>query len=280
MSKKSDDSKKIRWWPWLLFPGVMILWGISIVLLPEWFSTPAERGEFGDSFGGVNALFSGLAFAGVIWAILLQREELALQRKELANTRGEMKEQKRAIQKESFERSFFQFLEILDTKYNSMEYKIHSDKIYKGTEAFGHAVLENQPFKICYYMNPYFSLLLKLLRFIDQADFSENFEEKIFYTDILRDRMTNDELILFFLLGTAPQLNLGAEYNRENGKILKELIEKYSLFLNIILYRDDLLEKATFYDRSAFGDREHTDIDEIFEQNQRKKQIDAKKASD
>lgn len=132
MSKNSDDSAQVRWWSWLLlFPGVIILWGISIIFLPWWFPEIAERGQFGDSFGVVNALFSGLAFAGVICAIIfqqkelaLQRTELALQREELANTRGEMKEQKRAIQKESFERSFFQFLEILEAKYQSTEYKV------------------------------------------------------------------------------------------------------------------------------------------------------------
>ena len=41
-------------------------------------------------FGAINALFSGLAFGGVIYAILLQRKELALQREELALTRKEL----------------------------------------------------------------------------------------------------------------------------------------------------------------------------------------------
>jgi hypothetical protein len=43
----------------------------------------AGRGQFGDLFGGVNALFTGLAFAGVIYTILLQSNELELQREEL-----------------------------------------------------------------------------------------------------------------------------------------------------------------------------------------------------
>ena len=42
-------------------------------------------------FGAVNALFSGLAFAGLIIAILLQRQELQLQREELAETRKEIR---------------------------------------------------------------------------------------------------------------------------------------------------------------------------------------------
>jgi hypothetical protein len=41
------------------------------------------RGQFGDIFGGVNALFTGLAFAGIIYTILLQRHELEVQRTEL-----------------------------------------------------------------------------------------------------------------------------------------------------------------------------------------------------
>lgn len=47
-------------------------------------------GQFGDMFGGINALFSGLAFLGVIYTILLQMEELGLQRKELRLTRKEL----------------------------------------------------------------------------------------------------------------------------------------------------------------------------------------------
>lgn len=55
-------------------------------MLPDW----QTRGQFGDVFGAANALFSGLAFAGLIYAILLQREDLELQRKELEMTRQEL----------------------------------------------------------------------------------------------------------------------------------------------------------------------------------------------
>jgi hypothetical protein len=39
-----------------------------------------DRGNFGSMFGAANALFSGLALAGVINALYLQRTELRLQR--------------------------------------------------------------------------------------------------------------------------------------------------------------------------------------------------------
>ncbi len=70
--------------------GIVLLWaGVAMAayfLLPDW----ASRGQFGDVFGAVNALFSGLAFAGLIFAILLQREDLELQRQELTLTRQEL----------------------------------------------------------------------------------------------------------------------------------------------------------------------------------------------
>lgn len=69
---------------------VVALWfGTSYLItlnLPSW----TERGQFGDLFGAVNALFSGLAFAGLFYTIFLQRSELALQREELALQRLEM----------------------------------------------------------------------------------------------------------------------------------------------------------------------------------------------
>lgn len=81
-------------WTLIIVPVVVLLLIISI-----WLFTlcklkdlePIVRGTFGDMFGATNALFSGLAFAGIIFTILLQRKELALQRQELMDTREELK---------------------------------------------------------------------------------------------------------------------------------------------------------------------------------------------
>lgn len=55
-------------------------------VLPDW----ETRSDFGGMFGSVDALFSGLALAGVIYALTLQRTELRLQREELQLSRREM----------------------------------------------------------------------------------------------------------------------------------------------------------------------------------------------
>jgi len=69
---------------------VVILWLSTPFALSHIFSTWAERGQFGDLFGSVNALFSGLAFVALIYTIHLQRQELSLQRMELKLQREEM----------------------------------------------------------------------------------------------------------------------------------------------------------------------------------------------
>ena len=73
--------------------------------IPDW----PTRAQFGDSFGAVNALFSGLAFAGLIYTIFLQRKELQLQREELQLTRSELtrsaeaqEKSERALAKQAF----------------------------------------------------------------------------------------------------------------------------------------------------------------------------------
>lgn len=52
------------------------------------------KGQIGDTFGAINALFSRLAFAGLIITILLQREELKAQNEELQNNTQALKDQK------------------------------------------------------------------------------------------------------------------------------------------------------------------------------------------
>lgn len=76
--------------------NILILTIIPLILVGYYFSVTyfisdlGSRGQFGDMFGAVNALFSGFAFLGIIFTIYLQRNELALQREELKLTREEL----------------------------------------------------------------------------------------------------------------------------------------------------------------------------------------------
>lgn len=89
----------------LIFAAVTI---IVIALCVAYFfiirakiSSPEERGTFGDMFGAVGALFSGLAFAGVIVTMLQQKEELELQRQEISQTNRELELQRREMNEQN-----------------------------------------------------------------------------------------------------------------------------------------------------------------------------------
>lgn len=64
-----------------------------------WYPEPGSAAEFGDMFGWVNALFSGLALAGVILAVLFQTHELRLQRRELDETQEMLHLQREEMQR-------------------------------------------------------------------------------------------------------------------------------------------------------------------------------------
>lgn len=153
MSKTSDDAGKGRWWPWLL--GIISVWGgVTFFIFPRLVGDVEVRGQWGDSFGMINALFAGLALAGVIYAIILQREELQLQREELEKTREEIKGQKeqleaqnQTLQKQNFESSFFQLLGLHNDIVNSMAVESSffvgmEPTVYQGRQCFGFMLKE------------------------------------------------------------------------------------------------------------------------------------------
>ena len=96
-------------------------------------------GIFGDQFGAVNSLFSGLAFLGLIYTILQQRESIEMQRQDLHNqqevlalTHKEHEKQTKEflLQNENlniqrFEGTFFSMLTLLQNIVNelSLTYK-------------------------------------------------------------------------------------------------------------------------------------------------------------
>ncbi|UTW68315.1 hypothetical protein KFE94_14455 [bacterium SCSIO 12643] len=75
---------------------VILIWGLSTILIIFGLDNWSDRGTFGDLFGAVNALFSGLAFAGLIYTIVLQKNDLEFQKNEIALNRTELKKTAKA----------------------------------------------------------------------------------------------------------------------------------------------------------------------------------------
>lgn len=137
---------------WVMLGGVVLLFLLNLSLV-LFIKDSTWRGTFGDQFGAVNALFSGLAFTGLIYTIILQRRDLELQRndlklqrEELALTRQEMEEQTAEFEKQNetlriqrFENTFFNMLSQFQEVVNSLSVtaRVNMENVeYVGRDVF------------------------------------------------------------------------------------------------------------------------------------------------
>ncbi|OOV97981.1 MULTISPECIES: putative phage abortive infection protein [Pseudomonas] len=87
----------------------------------------AKAGTFGDSFGALNSLFTGLGFAGLLVTIFLQREDLKLTRMELSETRSEIKLQSQTFRQQQFEESFYRLLSLYRDNLDQLSIKVSAN---------------------------------------------------------------------------------------------------------------------------------------------------------
>ena len=84
LEEEKKQTKELKKYGIIAVVGILLLWLGTFL-----FVSSCKSNEIGDTFGSINALFSGLALAGIIFTVLLQRQELKLQRQELQDTRKE-----------------------------------------------------------------------------------------------------------------------------------------------------------------------------------------------
>ena len=269
-SAKNHDTSLWSYWPLALLLGIVAgFWAIS-----GWFLYPdKERGTFGDMFGAVNALFSGLAFASLVYTIFLQKRELELQRQELALTRAELEGQKlqlsaqnEVLRLQNFENTFFQLLKLLNDIINSIDLGKSNGNVIRGRDcfnsfygAFTHTYLHikrykefhdellniRQSYAQFYETNQtelghYFRTLYNIIKFVRNSDIPN----KTFYTNLVRAQLSSQELLLLFYNALS---DLGSEK-------FKPLIEEFALLKTVP--RNLLLDREThpsLYDRGAYG---------------------------
>ncbi len=62
---------------------------VYYLIVSHYITTPSEQGQFGDMFGTINALFSGLAFLGLTFTILQQNELIKQNSNQIAQSKKE-----------------------------------------------------------------------------------------------------------------------------------------------------------------------------------------------
>jgi hypothetical protein len=91
-----------------------LLWPLGAYHLAKIYGLSEDKlGEFGDIFGGINALATAAALAAIWWTGRMQQSELRLQRRELKAQREELQETRAVFAKQTFEATFFQVLKNL-----------------------------------------------------------------------------------------------------------------------------------------------------------------------
>lgn len=239
---------------------VLALWAGSWWWISQHFQNLNERGTFGDMFGAINALFSGLAFAGLIVTLLYQKEELTLQREELKATREEMKSQRmefevqnKTLKRQRFENTFFNMLSLQQEIVANLSYAQHN-----GREIFEEAYIKNIRFSLIReghknfsrlplttIFDHYFTHLYHIFKYIHTSPLIED-DERYEYASIARAQLSRCELtMIFYYCLTADECEK-----------FKPLIEKYAIFHNLrpelLAKKDDkLLYADTAFNREA-----------------------------
>lgn len=250
-----EPPKELSYWVlfWIALAVVALWIGAGIVLYDAEAGTPiwGERGTFGDMFGSVNALFSGLAFAGIIFTVLLQRQELQLQRhelklqreeiiesrKELAGQREQLEMQSKTFARQNFESTFFNLVQKLREVTGSQlegtnltfqsvrdrslhgvrKLKISPDNLVDCVDQVVSVQIRNSQDVL----DIYHQVLLTVLRYVDESDQ----ENKRFYADVVRCSLSHTQLFCVFYATALDQ--------DPRHRDLRALIEKYGLFKHL-----------------------------------------------
>ena len=288
----TSEKDAFPFWPLIIGATVIVfvLWGggfliIRYALLGDW----ETRAQAGDTFGGITSLFSGLAFAGLIVTLWMQRHELRLQRLELSETRAElanqravMERQTRDAQKQNLETTFFRRLQHFETIIAAIDRQYldrdgsgqETQRTVQGRDALeriartvrratlfptGDGVVEegwqdryrNIYLKLESDLGNYFRVLYTVLDHIDgRDDLSE--AEKYNYIKIVRASLTPDECALIFF-------NANSEFASAR---MRALIARYALLKHIPRrYTDEAPFIVDAFAPGTFGlpDREPTD---------------------
>lgn len=219
---------------------LIVIWAVGGLIVFLAYRDPNDRGTFGDMFGTINALFSGLAFAGIIYTIFLQRIELRYQRNEIAKSTAELAGQKEQMTIQRFEHSFFSLLSIQNeivsnVDYNSVKgrmvfYKLHSDLHNYYSDSKDEVAAFSKLYSNYHYVIEHYSRnLITIVRFVNSSELCA--DEKRKYVGFLKSQISSYELVIFFY------------YCFDRQEILI-LLKKYDFFdsINTIL----LLNKNRF----------------------------------
>jgi hypothetical protein len=212
-------------------------------------------GTFGDSFGALNTLFSGMAFAGIVLSLFFQS-------KQIQNAKADVARQHFQQEKLAFEGAFFQLLNLSNEIVRGFHYSAISGSVrsYEGKsclkamkfdfvnvyltdEAYGETFgkrYENYYFSRAHEeLGHYFRNLYQIVKYVHYSSMGD----KKFYTNILRAQLSSNALFLLYYNGIS---SLGY------AKFLP-LLAEYAFFEHLPLKYEVMPQTIKAYGEKAFG---------------------------
>ncbi|GIO36219.1 hypothetical protein J41TS12_10800 [Paenibacillus antibioticophila] len=213
------------------------LWLCSWYFIPKWYGKEGlEAGTFGDMFGAVNALFSGLAFAGLIYTIAVQRQELSLQRKSIEMQTEELKMQREETARSANEleeqRKLMNFQIVLSTLNGMLAVKKDSidnlaiNQSTKGVATFNHIInlkkrsLETEIEKYRFHFNYFLSVYFDIIEYIINSELDDDQKKDLF--NLLITHSGSDEVAVVQFLSENNQHRLLLLYAAQIGTKIKQ----------------------------------------------------------
>lgn len=212
----------------------------------------AKVGQFGDMFGGLNALFTALAFAAVFWSGLMQRTEMAMQRRELAlqrkaleEQREEMERQRGVFAQQTFEATFFRVLAQCQEMHDRLTVEEHGYRGDRATRwlaelagsALAWASTEGPDDELAarvgkrytdavyprygQYLGPYYRTLYQLFKLIDQQA-GMKLADRRRYANLARAHLSGIDVFLLAINGCS-EMGAGSRRFIEQFRLLKHI---------------------------------------------------------
>ena len=182
-----------------------------------------ERGVFGDMFGAVNAVFSGLAFAGIIISLYLQRIDLKNQFEEIKKTNEEFKIQNDTMQVQKFENQYYKMIDLHKDNVNEIRIPFYENIITETQKKIQYDysnIKENQPPS-----TRYFRELQGRTSFVDMVTELEYcFKAVIHISSYLKMKLKNDYFNLAYRVFFFGVYSENLNSFKSNEKFKNELI--------------------------------------------------------
>lgn len=123
MSQNQDNKPKPNYW--LVFICLIVLILFISVSYGYVVYEMKERGTFGDMFGGLNAIFSGLALTGVVLTLIMQMKDLELTREEVRKSTDAQDKSQKALNEQLKSMQLSSKIEILSSYLSTLD--IHAN---------------------------------------------------------------------------------------------------------------------------------------------------------